>query len=108
MNKYIVSNPRKLAAVLIFEQLFDLGATIYLTSLPGGKEINPLLIAMWNAPGGLWWLVFLKLSACVMFGLGVPYILKNRPSAVWAPTLIAVAYGALTLWSGYLICATML
>lgn len=106
-HKLFVLSPVWFAAILIFQQLFDLATTLYLTSLPGGQETNPFLSPMWNAPGGVWWLVSAKFWACVIFALGVPYLAREAPSMMWAPKVICLMYWPLILWNGYLVVATM-
>lgn len=95
-------------AILVFQQLFDLATTLHLTSLPGGQEANPILAPMWNAPGGVWWLVSAKFWACALAILGVPYLAKEAPQQMWAPKFICLMYWLLVFWNGFLVVSTTL
>ena len=106
-HKLFVLNPMWFAAILVFQQLFDLTSTIYLTSLPGGVESNPILAPLWDAPGGVWWLVSAKLWMCLVLILGVPYLAREYPEIIWLPKLICLMYLPLMFWNGYLLVSTM-
>lgn len=108
-RKLFVLSPAWFAAILVFQQLFDLVTTLYLTSLPGGQEANPLLAAMWDAPGGpILWMSLVKFWACVFAVLGVPYLAREAPGRMWAPKIICLMYWLLAGWNGFLVASTML
>lgn len=96
-----------LTSVLVFQQIFDLFSTLYLTSLPGGMELNPILRPLWDIEHGMLWLVAIKLFMCLLLILGVPYLAKEHPYMMWAPRVICAAYWLLVCWNGYLVCATL-
>ncbi len=106
-HKLFVLSPVWFTTILVFQQLFDLVSTIYITSFPGGAEANPLLAPLWDAPGGVWWLVSAKLWMCLVIVLGVPYLMREYPKAMWAPKLICIMYWPLMFWNGYLVVSTM-
>lgn len=106
-HELFVLSPRCFAGILVFQQLFDLATTLYLTSLPGGIESNPVLAPIWNAPGGIYWLISVKLWACILFGLGVTYIAEHAPEKMWAPKLICLMYWLVVCWNASLVVSTM-
>ena len=106
-HKLFVLSPVWFITILVFQQLFDLVSTIYLTSLPGVVEANPILAPLWDAPGGVWWLVSAKLSMCLLIILGVPYLVREYPQAMIAPKIICLMYWPLMFWNGYLVVSTM-
>ncbi len=106
-HKLFVLSPMWFAAILVFQQLFDLVSTIYLTSLAGGVEANPILAPLWDAPGGVWWLVSAKLWMCLLIILGVPYLIRESPEIMWLPKLICLMYWPLIFWNAYLVVSTM-
>ena len=107
-RELFVLSPVLFAVIMIFQQIFDLCSTLYLTSLPGGEEVNPILAPLWNAPGGTAWLISAKFWMCVVIGLGVPHLAKNRPDMMWAPKLVCFLYWLVVAWNFLLVASTML
>lgn len=103
-----IVNPIWFAVILIFQQLFDLGSTIYLTSTLNGIEANPLLAPMWDVTGGVWWLVSLKLWMC--FALTTSFLAwyKTHPEVVVFAKATFVIYLLVMLWNGALVVSTMI
>ena len=102
-NKLFVLSTPWFVAILVAQQVFDLLTTLYLTSLPGGQEANPILAPLWNAPGGILWLVLIKLAICVLIALGVPYVAKHYPEYMLGPKLVCCMYWLVVLWNSFLV-----
>ena len=107
-HKLFVLSPVWFAAVLIFQQTFDLCSTLYITSFPHGEEVNPILSPLWAAPGGVAWLISAKFWMCILLGLGVPHVVREAPHMVWALKLLCLFYWLVVFWNGYLVASTML
>jgi len=95
-------------SILVFQQLFDLATTLYLTSLPNGSEANPILAPVLAAPTGWLWLIALKLLFCLLIILMVPKVAKDHPHCMWGFKLVCFMYWLLVAWNGYLVVSTML
>lgn len=106
-HELFVLSPAIFATVLIFQQVFDLSSTLYLTSFPNGEEANPILAPIWNAPGGVLWLISAKFWMCVSIGLGIPLVAKEAPHMMWAPKILCFAYWMIVTWNGYLVLQTI-
>lgn len=107
-HELFVLSPVAFAAILVFQQIFDVSSTIYLTSLPAFQEANPILAPLWNAPGGVAWLISAKFWMCVLLGLGTPYVVKKEPRMIWSLKTVCLFYWLVVFWNGYLVVSTML
>lgn len=107
-RELFVLSPAWFAAIMVFQQVFDLLTTLYLTSLPGGQEANPILAPLWEVPGGMWWLVAIKFFACLLIVTGVPWLHKHHPDLMLAPKVACCFYWLLVAWNGYLVVCTLL
>lgn len=107
-HELFVLSPVVFAAILILQQIFDASSTIYLTSFPVFQEANPILAPMWNAPGGVTWLISVKFWMCILIGLGVPYVAKEEPRMMWSLKFMCLFYWLVVFWNGYLIATIIL
>lgn len=99
---FVLSTPW-FVAIMVFQQIFDLLSTLYLTSLPGGVEANPILAPLWHVPGGILWLVAIKLAACLLIATGVPYVAKHYPEYMLGPKILCFLYWLVVIWNSLLV-----
>jgi len=100
-------SPVWFAVILVFQQLFDLVSTLYLTSTPHIIEINPLLTAMWEVSGGLWWLISAKFWLCIILILGITHWHEDK-NVILGAKFTFVIYLFVMLWNSALVVSTML
>lgn len=98
-RELFVLSPFWLTTSLIILQLLDCVTTLFVTLTIGHNrmESNPIIRFVLDHPNGAEWFAAIKVTACVLMAVIVPWSLRISPGYAWVWRAVAIGYLAIVL-----------